>query len=182
MSVYKKINTAEPGAINVPSFTDAEFADVLTDALVTVTYIPKLVADKDFSKALATLLLVIDTYGENFTEIFRETWNHFKGLSSERTAAIWELVKVNYDLPVAYDEYELKVEKIARLPILSAGQINDIVKLVSLLLTKIEGKNFFEAVGAIFAEFQTLSHEFADTLAVIREWVALVKETRPVEG
>lgn len=179
MSVHKRINTS-PDALVVSNFTDAEFADVLTDALIVVSYIPKLIAEKEFSKALGTLLLVVDEYGENFTDTFRNVWETFKDLDSERTAAIWELVKVNYDLPAEYDEYELKVERIARLPILSAGQINDIVKLVSVLVTKIEGKNFFEAIGAIFAEFQSLSHEFADTLAIIREWIALIKETRPV--
>lgn len=175
MPVHDRLDTVT-APVDVSAFDNEQFADVITDALLVSTYVPKLLIDKQFTKALTTLLLVVEEYGENYATIFKETWDAFKELDSDEMAAIWEMVKENYDLPEAYDEYELKVEHFARLPILSAGQINDIVKLIKLLVTEIKGKNFFEALGEIFSEFQTLSAEFSDTVIVVREWIALIGE------
>lgn len=174
MPVFQKLNQAAP-SLNIAALTNEGFADVITDALVVVSYVPKLIIDKKYSQALTTVLLVVNEYGNNFTTIFKEVWEAYKAKNSDDMALIWDMVKSRYDLPIEYDEYEATVEKYARLPILSAGQVNDLVKLVSLLLTEIKGKNFFEAVAVLFGEFKQLSAEFSDTLAIVREWIALFK-------
>lgn len=164
---------AEPGTL-----TDDQFAGVLADALLVLTYVPKLFAEKKIAGAIGVLGQVVEIYGDDALDYFKNVWESFKGKNSDDMARIWALAKEKFDLPAAYDEYEAKVERIAGLPIISSGQINDIIKLVDLVLGEVKGKTFFEAIAAVAGEFKELSAEFTDTLALVKEWIALIKELR----
>jgi len=175
MAIIDKIRTTDKAnKLAIAELDNQALAEIITDALVVTTYVPKLIIDKNFSEALKILFLTVDEYGENYLDFFKDVWGFFRNLDDSDMRDVWFIVREEFDLPEEYDQFELEVEKWARLPIISSAQIEDLVDLLRLLLTDLKGKNFIEAVGEIIGNFKGISGEFTDTLNLVKEWIKFI--------